>query len=493
MPGNVRTSPSSRPTAVRRAYDVCVLGADLPGALAGALLARRGHRVLHVDVDGRGGGYDEEGWHLPWGPSLHPAPRARPAPDAALAELGAASDAGRLLEPARPALQVLLPRHRLDLPAARGERGQEIRREWPGDASRIESALDAARAAFEAEQPFLASFPPLPPRGLGDRWRLHRARRLAPRGAGRGAVPLAELGDHPLAAVLRAAWPFLSFLDGEPAAFGLARTLGAALQGTVRGPGGEAALAALLRRRIADTRGELLGGPGEPAAVAGLEIAGGKVEALRLKGGDAVYTARSFVLGADAAAVASLLGKPGAALPWLAGAQPSGWLETRNWLVRTEGLPAPLGDVALALGSDGTPVLLQSLPALRAGPRGHEAGAGERVLSAATPRRADEPEGAAAGRLRQVVGEYLPFLERVAVLTSDPGSRPGGRALHPIFPALPERALGVGGIPTGTPLGNLFLAGREVLPGLGFEGQFHAAWQAAAAVERHLGSRSRPK
>jgi 2-polyprenyl-6-methoxyphenol hydroxylase-like FAD-dependent oxidoreductase len=70
--GNVRTSPSSRPTAVRRAYDVCVLGADLPGALAGALLARRGHRVLLVDLDGRGSGYDEEGWHLPWGPALLP-------------------------------------------------------------------------------------------------------------------------------------------------------------------------------------------------------------------------------------------------------------------------------------------------------------------------------------------------------------------------------------------------------------------------------------
>ncbi|HET8724512.1 MAG TPA: phytoene dehydrogenase [Anaeromyxobacteraceae bacterium] len=493
MPGNVRTSPSSRPTAVRRAYDVCVLGADLPGALAGALLARRGHRVLHVDLDGRGSGYDEEGWHLPWGPSLLPSPRGMPAADAALAELGAASDAGRLLEPARPALQILLPRHRLDLPAARGERGQELRREWPGDASRIEAALDAVRAASEAEQPFLASFPPLPPRGLGERWRLHRARRLAPRGAGRGPMPLADLGDHPLAAALRGAGPFLSFLDGEPAPFGLARTLGAALQGTVRGAGGEAALAALLRRRIADSRGELLGGPGEPAPVAGLEIAGGKVEALRLKGGDAVYTARSFVLGADAAAVAPLLGKPDAVPPWLAGARPAGWLETRNWLVRSDGLPAPLGDVALAIGSDGTPVLLQSLPALRSGPRGHEPGAGERVLSAATPRRADEPEGAAAGRLRGVVAEYLPFLDRVAIHGSDPGARPHGRSLHPLFPALPDRALGVGGIPSGTPIGNLFLAGREVLPGLGLEGRFHAAWQAAAAVERHLGTRNRPK
>ena len=42
------------------------------------------------------------------------------------------------------------------------------------------------------------------------------------------ALPLAELGDHPLALALRSAWPFLTSLEGTPSTLGLARTLGAA-------------------------------------------------------------------------------------------------------------------------------------------------------------------------------------------------------------------------------------------------------------------------
>jgi len=138
-------------------------------------------------------------------------------------------------------------------------------------------------------------------------------------------------------------------------------------------------------------------------------------------------------------------------------------------------------------------VLLQVLPAFRAGAKGHEASPTEKVLVAATPARgsgATAPETAAG--LRRTVAEFLPFLDRATVFASDPGDRRGAR-FHPLFAARPDRALGVGGVSTVSPIGNLFLAGCEVVPGLGVEGQFHAAWQAASAVERHLGSKNRPK
>src|SRR5512137_1093323 len=106
---------------VRRAYDVCVIGSMLGVIAAGALLACRGYRVLHVDPDGTGTGYEDRGWRIPWGPTIVPALRSLPAAEAVLVELGLATDAARLLEPARPALQILLPRHRLDLPASKGE------------------------------------------------------------------------------------------------------------------------------------------------------------------------------------------------------------------------------------------------------------------------------------------------------------------------------------------------------------------------------------
>ena len=494
MASNTRSPVVARPATVRRAYDVCVIGSQLGGVAAGALLARRGYRVLHVDLDGHGTGYEDGGWRIPWGPALVPAPRALPAAEAILVELGLATDAARLLEPSRPPLQLLLPRHRLELPAARAERTAELRREWPGDASRLDAGLAALRAAFDAEQPFLASFPPLPPRGLAERWRLHRARKLSPSGGLGGPVPLADLGDHPLAVALRASWPFLSFLDGPPSPLGLVRALGSVLQGSLRPSGGEAAVAALLRRRIAESRGELLGGEGEPAPVTGLELEGGKASALKVKGGESRYAARAFVFAGDVSTLGALVGEPDRLRKWLEPAIPSSRLQSLAWVVRGDALPAPLGDVALALADDGIPVLLQTLPALRAGPKGHVTSPTEKVLVAATPARAgDDLDLEAAVRLRRTVAEFLPFLDRATVHASEPGSRPGARAFHPLLATRSDRKLGIGGVTTVSPIGNLFLAGREVLPGLGTEGQFHAAWQAAAAVERHLGAKNRPK
>jgi phytoene dehydrogenase-like protein len=491
VPGSTKSPP--RAASVKRAYDVCVLGTQLGGVAAGALLARRGFRVLHVDADGRGTGYEEGGWRLPWGPALVPAPRVFPAAELVLAELGLASDAGRRLEPSRSPLQILLPRHRLDLPISRSERASELRREWPVDASRLEGSLEAVRALFDREQPFLASHPPLPARGLRARWRLHRAQRLVPGGAGRGAMPLADLGDHPLASALRATGPFLSSLDGEPSPLGLSRTLGAVLQGTLRTAGGEGAVAALLRRRIAESRGEFLGGEGDPAPVSALELDGGRLIALLVNGTDSRYSARAFVFAGDPGTLPALVGNSRRLESFLAGAVPSGWIFSMSWVVRADALPGPLGDVAIALPSDGPPVLVQTVPAPRAGAKGHEASPGEKVLTAGMAIAQGASPAEAATRLRRAVAEFLPFLDRATLHESATGERGAAVGFHPLFAARPDRALGVGGVSSASPISNLFLAGREVLPGLGFEGHFQAAWQAAQAVEMLLGSKPRPK
>jgi phytoene dehydrogenase-like protein len=490
---SANTKSAPRVASVKRAYDVCVVGTRVGGVAAGALLARRGFRVLLVDTDGRGSGYEEGGWRLPWGPSLLPLPRVLPAAERALSELGLASDAGRLLEPARQPLQLLLPRHRLDLPASRADRSVELRREWPADAGRLEGALEATRALFDRERPFLASLPPLPPRGIRARWRLHRARRLTPGGAGRGAVPLAELGDHPLAGALRAAWPFLSFLEAGPSPLGLARTLGAVLQGSIRTAGGEAAVAGVLRRRIAESRGEFLGGEGEPAQITALEMDGGHLAAIRVKGGDARYTARAFVFAGDPGSLPGEEGKTGRLSDFLGGSAPSARIFSMSWVVRADALPAPLGDVSLALPSDGSAALLQVLPASRAAAKGHEPSPGERILTAGVVCTESAPPDGAVARLRSAVAEFVPFLDRATIHESVAGERPASRGFHPLFPSRPDRALGVGGLSCASPLSNFFLAGPEVVPGLGFEGQFQAAVQAAQAVEILLGAKPRPK
>ena len=53
-----------RPPATQRIYDVCVVGSQLGGVVAGALLARRGFRVLHVAHDDAGFHYADHGYVL---------------------------------------------------------------------------------------------------------------------------------------------------------------------------------------------------------------------------------------------------------------------------------------------------------------------------------------------------------------------------------------------------------------------------------------------
>ncbi|HEY6098788.1 MAG TPA: FAD/NAD(P)-binding protein, partial [Anaeromyxobacter sp.] len=80
-----------RPPATQRLYDVCVVGSQLGGVVAGALLARRGFRVLHVAHDDPGFHYVDHGYVLPFGPAVVPSPRHLPSAEAVLAELGLAT------------------------------------------------------------------------------------------------------------------------------------------------------------------------------------------------------------------------------------------------------------------------------------------------------------------------------------------------------------------------------------------------------------------
>ena len=98
-----------------------------------------------------------------------------------------------------------------------------------------------------------------------------------------------------------------------------------------------------------------------------------------------------------------------------------------------------------------------------------------------------------ASRVRAALDEVLPFLGHQPVhesvpMLSAPSERRGSRLMaHPLYEVRLSQALGVTGLPTQSPLENLVFAGREVLPGLGIEGEFHAALQAAARVQRILG------
>lgn len=492
---------SYRPPATQRTYDACVVGSQVGGAVAAALLARRGFRVLEVDHDGRGAGYADDGWVLPWRPALFPSPRLMPAGESALEELAASSHVARALRPVAPGLQLFLPRHRLDLPVAAEPLAAELHREWPGEDGAIRAALREVDALFEDGGRLLAASPALPPRGVFARMALRRA---VARAAGPGRRPIEEarpfesLDGHPLPAALLALLPFLAHLDGPPAPLALARVLGGALRGLHVADGGEQALRELFRRHGAASTAN----HDETAALRGVvesvELGGGGIKGLRLSGSGDLHAARVFILASGAAGFAGLLpqGAPGRVVAALTRLRATRRILTVNFVVRSAALPPPLGTAALSL-LDGEPLLLQVEPARRQDPSEANAHAGDRVICAAAPVPAEpwtrEAVKAGADRIRSALLLAIPFFDRHVVFESIPtlvgigDGEPFADAADPIYAPPDGAALGVTGLPVLGPLKNLFLASREVLPGLGLEGEIYAGIEAAAHAATALG------
>jgi hypothetical protein len=503
-----------RPPATQRIYDVCIVGSQLGGVVAGALLARRGFRVLHVAHADLGPSYTDNGYVLPWGPAAVPSPRFMPAAEAVLAELGLATDVSRALEPSNPDLQLLLPKHRVDVSRDAAILRTELRREWPGDAEALEVAFGRLGAYFDFAGFFLKAAPPLPPDGFGERRTVKKALKLAstaPNAPDRGvgeASPFEGLEDHELVRSLDVAHRFMSYLDGPASPLSQVRLLGGALRGTHRLAGGQGALREMIRRRIAESRGELKGAPGDPATASALDVEGGRVTAVRLADSSNAFVARAFVLATDAESVRRLLPRDAAetrGARMFSDIRPRRRLFSINLIVKQAALPPALGENVLALrdpnAGDGidNAVFLQVLPARRDGKKsGTDMVTNERVvcasafLPASVAARAEL--SAASARIREAVAEAIPFFERhlvgesAPILNAPAGLEEGVRLLaHPLYETELESTLGVTGLPVRGPWKNLFLAGREVVPGLGIEGEFFAGIQAAAHVAAALG------
>ncbi len=501
-----------RPPATQRIYDVAVVGSQLGGIVAGALLARRGLRVLHLAHEDLGPGYVDNGYVLPWGPAAIPSPRFMPAAEAVLAELGLTTDVARALEPSDPDLQLLLPRHRVDVSREAAGLRTELRREWPADAEALERAFAELGQMFELAGYFLKAAPPLPPDGFGERRAVKKALKEATSGPNAPAHevgearPFSGLEDHELVRSLGVAQSFLSYLDGTPSPLSQVRLLGGALRGTHRLPAGQGTLREILRRRIVESRGDLKGSAGEPATVTGLEIDGGRIAAVRLADSPDAFVARAFVLAADAGSLRRLLPSSEERVArLLEGIRPRRRLFALNLVVKQGALPPALGENVLALrdpaGGDGidNAVFLQILPARRDGKKGSaDAVADERVVCAAAFVPADttsrEALTGAAARIREAISDAIPFFERHLVSESAPvlhGPVALEEALRllsqPLYETDLESTLGVTGLPVRAPWKNAFFAGREVLPGLGIEGEFFAGIQAAGHVTAALG------
>lgn len=486
----VPTGPS------RHVYDVIVLGSQLGGALAAALLAKRNHRVLLIDHDGTGTGYEHGGFVLPYGPSIAPSLKAMPSVEEAFTELGLTTAVQRALRPHVPELQLILPRHRVDLHNDPARRRNELAREFGETAEGLLSALTATTSQHEASDAFFKEQPALPPDGFFEAWGLKKKIGQHP-----GLETHPRLSNNtPPGALLRGLLPFLVYLDQPSSPLALTRPLSQALQAPQRFPGGNEGLRELLVRRLTELGGDVLTREtSESFVVEEISFDGARFAGVKLVRSDVIYRASCMVAAMDSGALRRLVTdrkRHRGLLEQLDAASTKSILFSVNWVVPTNALPRGMGELLLMDTEDSElkPLLIQVHPARTTGGKEDES---LRVVCAgafvpANVRELGEDHlQALAKRIDAQLEHLMPFSQEKRVLRSAPyldasGVRGSRLMPHPLYSFEAEAFLGVTGLKQRTPAKNILLAGREVLPGLGLEGELLAGMRAARLVQEML-------
>jgi phytoene dehydrogenase-like protein len=466
-------------------YDVVVLGSDLGATVGAAVLAHRGFRVLVAGVPA------EERYAI--GPySLPRAPLAfvgieAPTLKRIVAELNLVQLLRRRLEPNRPAYQLLLPDHRLDVG---DDFPREIAREL-GDAQQpFETAAARVADVSQAVESILSQELILPPDGFWDR---RDANRVAARLPSPDEDLLAALPDrHPLRAAFTlpamfgAAW-------SDPGAVSIARLGDLHRRGTFRLDGGREGLRNLLLERLkthsGEVRAELV-----PSAII---VKRGKVTGVQFEGRSETVGCSHVFCGFGADRVAQLVQaggeKPGRRLAEAAQIQPAHHRYLIHFVAPLDALPDALARLAYCVNDFSQPLEGANALALHlADGYGQHA-----VLSVEALATDTTPAGLAALRkaIRHRLDTLMPFVERHLLLVHSPhdglppegvdGERaqaPPPMAMDPVWAMKEPRPLGFCGLPHATGIKHLLLASRQVLPGLGVEGELATGWAAARLV-----------
>lgn len=467
-------------------YDVVVLGQDLAATVGGAVLAHRGFRVLIAGVP------VEERYTI--GPySLPRAPLAfvgieGPTLKRIVGELNLVQLLRRRLEPNRPSYQLLLSDHRIDVG---DDLGRELGREMPDAAAPFETAAARAAEVSAAIEGILSQDLILPPDGFWDR---RDANRVAARLPAPDEDLLAALPDgHPLRTAYTLPARFGAAFD-EVGPVSIARLGDLHRRGTFRLDGGREGLRGLLLDRLKTHSGEV-----RPDLVPrAILTRRGKVTGVEFEGRNESIGCAHVLCGMGADRVAELVAeggeKPPKRLLEAAEIKPSAHRYVVHLVAPLDALPDALGRLAYAVGDLGQPLTGANALTLHLAD-----GYGQHAVLSVEALAADaRPEGLRALRtaVRQHLDRLLPFVGHHLLLVHSPhdgiapegvdgshGQAPAPLPMEPIW-AMPkdDRPLGFCGLPHATGVKHLLLASRQVLPGLGVEGELAAGWAAARLV-----------
>ena len=471
--------------------DVLVIGGELAGLAAAAVLIKRGLRVVVV------GQRELEAWHTVGQAMVGEQPFVMvdfDSPSAVhrvIEELGMRQDVRRLLPFASPPLQLIDADHRLDLNEDEDLRRRELRREFGRSGDDLADRLRAASEQLSETASWLERVPPQCEIGFFARRRFKKF--IANAGASALETKLWDglVENHPLAGWLRGLIPFTVHVDAATATPLLAEQAAAsALAGTHTAPGGERARLAQFVRSFCSTHGaEVL----PDAAVArvdlshktevAVEIVGERTERVATYAIDASRGAwlgplieparaqRSYVEDRDQVARGSVV-------------------ESRHFAFKPEALPEGIAGKSLLLTADGTTVLISvdRTPRPAAGDRSILEG---QVAVSASVVAPDAGRPGTQKFLRQAVFELMPFAEPLLVAEVD-----GAATTRALYQVRGDRLYSDLGPfrPVATQHPHLFRVGADVMPAWGLDGEFRSALHVAEHIERQLaGKKPKPE
>ena len=478
-------------------YDVIVCGGETSGLIAGALLARRGFRVMLLGHEPTSAAFEAGGHTLSAAPALLP-PIDDPPAARVLKELDVANHVKRKTTTSEVSFRLQLPGQRLDVTRDRALQEREVTRAFAAAGGSVASVIERLTEAGRLLDPLFASAITLPPNGFWERREVGRLRSLLPRPTTDSFAPLPA--EHPFRAMaLLPAVHGAAFVAHDVGPVSEARAFEIARRGQHILEGGLAALQAMLLARLemfgADRRERLT-----PAEIV---VRRGRVAGVRVRPRDETIGCHHLLWAGSAAGLNAALA-PEALAPHKRPQAPrvSGYRYGVAALVGPDALPPDMPPRLLAIVDPSRALTEDNALSITVGPPNPrdprriplwiECGVPSNLVEAGASYLRS-----LRGRVTHVVRRLLPgFAQHMVVLGSPydglPAEQRGTPAPEttppPSQPALPPpalfsipvaRQLDIIGLPHATGIKNLYLVGRENLPGLGLEGDLISGWGVA--------------
>ncbi|MEY4514052.1 MAG: hypothetical protein RLZZ450_6174 [Pseudomonadota bacterium] len=493
--------------AAKNFYDAVLVGLDVQTLLAGALLSKRGFRVLLIGHGQPSPSYEVHGVRFPRAPFTLVGHES-PAMSRVFSELALKPLIQRRTRPLSPAFQVVLPGHRIDF--GRDERAfsRELAREFPLARRFVDELWQLAGDTGARIDGLVERDLMWPPEGFFERREFARASTNTPfaiRSDGElvetppflrsdidGARPLANI----LESCIRREDTSATSPDFSPRAL---RLLSSLLGAAELDEGGLSGLYDLLIESIRTHNGSLR----LAERVDGLTVKRGAVHSLHLFPSDEEIGCNHLLWGLPVSRLGTLLSDRSSLDALFEGTsepRPAYARFTLNLLLRAEAIPEGMAKRVLLLAEeplwvqteltpDGSRAILTAearLPLRDLGDKPSLLGQRQRMLSsllALSPFLKEHLE------VMDSPHDGLPIedVRAGSTFTIRDASRRGPDTMETVYAFPRTRIQGAAALTVRTPIKRLLLCNAQVVPGLGLEGLFLTAWSAARAVTRSLG------